>query len=220
MDRNNENTITYFPIRGRAEPIRLLLEDMGVPYRNEAIDIPEWRKRKVETPFGRLPLYREGDYEIAESNAIMRFLARRYDLYGKNENEAVLCDILQEVLHDGVEQFATLMWNRNFSEEQDGFIEKRLTPMLVNLQRFLEHKNDDTSHWVGSGNTFVDYIGYVYLDMARALAIDVVQQFPRLWELYRTVGERPRLRDYLNSDRRYPTLTMPMAYFGNTPETS
>ncbi|MEJ2105742.1 MAG: glutathione S-transferase family protein [Acidiferrobacteraceae bacterium] len=74
--------------------------------------------------------------------------------------------------------------------------------------------------WMGSGNTFVDYIGHVSLDMVRALTSDVLQSFDRLWALYQVFQERPRIRAYRESDRRHPTLTVPMASFENTPETS
>jgi glutathione S-transferase len=220
MSTDKEIVISYFPIRGRAEPIRLLLEDMGVPYRNEPVDIKQWRKIKAETPFGKVPLYHEGQLEIAESHAIMRHLARRYDLYGNDELEGTRCDVVQEVLHDAVEQFAELMWNPDFAQVRDDFIQKRLRPMLTNLQQYLQDADGSPVHWVGRGNTFVDYIGYVWLDMVRALAKEVLQEFPRLWNLYQEFEKRPRIRAYLESDRRYPTITLAMAYFGNTPETS
>jgi glutathione S-transferase len=220
MESGTEISVIYFPIRGRAEPIRLLLEDMAISWRNEAVPLDKWRRQKEEMPFGKVPIYREGDLEVPESHAIMRHLARKHELYGRDGDEAIRCDILQEVLHDAIEQFADLMWDKDFAEKRDGFIRNRLIPMLKNLERFLENTNDNRSHWVGSGNTFVDYIGHVYLDMVRALARDVLQSFDRLWALYQAFQERPRIRAYRESDRRYPTLTVPMASFGNTPETS
>lgn len=220
MESGAEVTIIYFPIRGRAEPIRLLLEDLGVAWRNEPVPLGTWRRQKGEMPFGKVPIYCEGDLEIPESHAIMRHLARKHELYGRDGNEAIRCDILQEVLHDAIEQFADLMWDKDFAEKRDGFIRKRLIPMLTNLERYLENTSESSSHWVGSGNTFVDYIGHVYLDMVRALASDVLRSFDRLSTLYQAFQERPRIRAYRESDRRYSTLTVPMASFGNTPETS
>jgi glutathione S-transferase len=221
MSNNSpEAIVTYFPTRGRAEPIRLLLEDQGVPWRDDPVPVEEWRRKKREMPFGKLPVFRQGDLEIPESHAILRHLAHRHELYGRDGNEAIRCDILQEVLHDAIEQFADLMWDQEFADKREGFTRKRLIPMLKNLERFLENTNASRSHWIGSGNTYVDYIGHVYLDMVRALATDVLQSFDRLWELYQAFQERPRIRAYRESDRRYPTLTVPMASFGNTPETS
>jgi glutathione S-transferase len=217
---DNDIVITYFPIRGRAEPIRLLLEDLGLAYRNDAIDIKQWRKIKSEMPFGKVPLYREGKLEIAESHAIMRYLARRHGLYGADESERMRCDVVQEVLHDAIEQFAELMWNPEFAQVRDGFIAKRLRPVLANLQRYLQDNGGDGSYWIGGGNTFIDYIGYVWLDMVRALAAELLQEFDHMGKLYHEFGQRPRIRAYLDSGRCYPTLTLPMAHFGNTPETS
>ena len=44
--------IRYFNVRGRVEPIRLLLEDASIPYEETPqTDILEWRNIKKETPW-------------------------------------------------------------------------------------------------------------------------------------------------------------------------
>lgn len=44
--------IRYFDVRGRVEPIRLLLEDASIPYEETPqTDIFEWRNIKKETPW-------------------------------------------------------------------------------------------------------------------------------------------------------------------------
>ena len=78
-------TVTYFDVRARAEPIRLILEELGVQYEDRQITDQEWSRLRSSTPFGWLPVYRDGDLEIWQSNAIYRHLARVHDLYGSNE---------------------------------------------------------------------------------------------------------------------------------------
>ena len=48
----------------------------------------------------QLPYYIDGDIKICESSAIIRYLARKYDLYGKDEQEAVRADMVDFKLHD------------------------------------------------------------------------------------------------------------------------
>jgi glutathione S-transferase len=70
--------ILYFDIRGRAEPLRLLLEDVGVEYPDQQVTLEQWPETRATIPFGRMPVYSEGDLEIAESFAIMHYLGRKH----------------------------------------------------------------------------------------------------------------------------------------------
>ena len=46
--------------------------------------------------FGQIPIFRDGDLELAQSGAILRYLARKHDLYGNNDQEAGLIDMIYE----------------------------------------------------------------------------------------------------------------------------
>lgn len=65
----------YFPVRGRLEGTRLLLELTGTPY--EYTPVTSWPgDMKAKTPFGQLPFLIHGDLEVAQSMAILRYVAR------------------------------------------------------------------------------------------------------------------------------------------------
>ena len=93
-------TIIYFDIRARAEPIRLILEEVGIQYADQQITDEAWSKLRSKTPFGWLPAYRDRDLEIWQSHAIYRHLARTHNLYGATEEERIRCDIVEEALAD------------------------------------------------------------------------------------------------------------------------
>lgn len=212
--------LVYFPIRGRAEPIRLLLEYLGVDYLEEVVEYRAWRRLKPQTPFGKVPLYREGDLTIADSHAILRYLARRYDLYGRNENEQIHCDVLEETIRDGVDALALLMWDKAFEDKRQSFVEDELTPLLHHLEQYLGSIPREDGHWVGNQMTYVDFLGWSYLDIVRAMTGDLLASCKRLSGLKTVFEKQPRIHSYLNSSRRPPTITAPMASFGGTAETS
>ena len=55
---SDKRRLIYFDIRGRAEPIRLLLEEVGADYTDHYAEA-EWLQRgKAESPFGVLPILR------------------------------------------------------------------------------------------------------------------------------------------------------------------
>lgn len=93
-------TIAYFDGRARVEPIRVMLEELAIPYEDQRVSFANWVKMKSDTPFGALPSYRDGDFEIFQSHAIIRHLARVHGLYGVTEADRVRCDVIEEAVSD------------------------------------------------------------------------------------------------------------------------
>ena len=111
-------TIAYFEGRARVEPIRVILEELAIPYEFQKVTFETWVRMKGETPFGALPSYRKGDMEIFQSHAIIRHLARVHDLYGSTEAERIRCDVIEEALSDLNELVGKAPWRTNFAEER------------------------------------------------------------------------------------------------------
>jgi glutathione S-transferase len=220
MESTSEPVITYFPIRGRAEPIRLMLEELGIKYREKPVAGADWRELKPKMPFGKVPMFEDGKYTIHESHAIYRYLGRKYGLYGESENECIQCDMLEQVLSDAVEAFSRLTWSSRFEEKRQDFIDKQVRNTLNNLENFLAKSDRNQDYWVGNRLTYVDFLGWMYLDCMRALAGDIISEYPSLTHLKQSFENRPHIKAYLESDRRPKTITVPMASFGVTPETS
>merc|ERR1712244_155721 len=80
--------LTYFNLRGRAEPSRLLLAYGGIKYEDCRLtpafeDPKEWSELKPKTPYGSLPLLEWDGTCIAQSMAVARFIAREVGLAGR-----------------------------------------------------------------------------------------------------------------------------------------
>merc|ERR1712127_878081 len=89
---------TYFNMRGRAEPTRLILAQAGAEY--EEVRIPwggftpseEWLKVKPSVPMGQVPFMEVDGKMICQSMAIARYCAKKYGLAGATDLEAALAD--------------------------------------------------------------------------------------------------------------------------------
>ena len=123
-------TIAYFEGRARVEPIRVILEELAIPYEDERVSFETWVKMKGETPFGALPSYRKGDMEIFQSHAIIRHLARVHDLYGSTEVERVRCDVIEEAISDLTELVGKAPGRPNFASERADYVANELRPAL------------------------------------------------------------------------------------------
>jgi len=142
-------TIIYFDIRARAEPIRLILEELGIEYEDHQVRPEDWPELKPKTPFGWLPAYREGNLEIWQSHAIYRHLARVHDLYGSNEKQRVRCDVVEEALADVNTLIGRAPWRPAFEKTREDFIRSELSPVVVRLERFLRTNEAGSPFWVG-----------------------------------------------------------------------
>jgi glutathione S-transferase len=231
---DNKFVLTYFPTRGRGETIRLLLEDQRLPYTNRHVQREEWGNLKQQLrsspelrkrgPFGQLPMFEDetSGLNIVQSQAILRYLARRFNLYGKNEQEMIRCDIVEEALVDGNAELRQIAFDPNFDSRKDKFLADELSTRLNDLEFFftLNPSKSDT-YWVGNDVTFVDYFAWDYLDKVRTLSKEVLSKHPHLHQFWKSFPEvRPNLAQYLRSHRRANLVYPPNANFGNTPESS
>ncbi|CAE8609651.1 unnamed protein product [Polarella glacialis] len=103
--------LSYFDIRGIAEPTRLLFAAAKVDYEDirypMAMTTPgdfstvvraEWDAKKAEGEFdaamGKVPVLECGGVKIGQSKAIERFVAKKVGLMGSNEIEEAQIDML------------------------------------------------------------------------------------------------------------------------------
>ncbi|CAD6209026.1 GSCOCT00003673001.2-RA-CDS [Cotesia congregata] len=99
-EQKSSYKLIYFNARGRAEHIRYIFAHAGVDYIDERVPKERWPEVKRSMPYGMLPVLEIDGKPIAQSNAVGRFLARKYGLAGQNEWESMLCDVLVDTLGD------------------------------------------------------------------------------------------------------------------------
>jgi glutathione S-transferase len=213
-------TLTYFDVRGRAEVIRLILEETGQPYRERRIQITEWAALKSTFPFGQVPLYEEGELSIPHSHAIYRYLARKHGLCGGSEAERIRTDVVEETFVDLQNALGTFYWSPQFHEKRDEYESTTLPALLDKAQWLLVQNRGGDGYWVGEGLTFVDFCAWHFLDYVRPFSQRTLDRFEKLAAFKRRIESRPRVAAYLTSERRPRTQTVPMAPFGGTAETS
>src|SRR3954466_10390081 len=82
--------LTYFNApMSRGEECRLALHIGGVDFEDNRLSRDQWMALKPSTPFGSLPLFElPGSPVLAQSNAILVLIGRRYGLHPKDDVEA------------------------------------------------------------------------------------------------------------------------------------
>lgn len=76
----------HHPLSGHVHRVELFLSLLGLPFDKVPVDFLKAEHRTPEflarNPFGQLPVIEDGEVTVADSNAILVYLARRYDASG------------------------------------------------------------------------------------------------------------------------------------------
>ncbi|KAM4032676.1 glutathione S-transferase P 1-like isoform 1-T3 [Anomaloglossus baeobatrachus] len=197
-------TLTYFPVRGRVESIRLLLADQGASWTDNEIQLGDWFSGKSDIKekavFGQLPQLQHGDFVLYQSNAILRYLGRIYGLSGSSNQETALIDMV----NDGVEDLRLKFFRLIFTEYETGkekYI-KDLPNHLSAFERILSNNSNGTKFLVGDKISFADYHLLDTLHVHLDLDPKCLASFPLLSAYVEHIASRPKLSQYLKSEKR------------------
>ncbi|XP_062973023.1 glutathione S-transferase P [Elgaria multicarinata webbii] len=195
-------TISYFDLRARAEAMRLLLADQGQEWTEDVVTGEIWQKGdlKKSCVFGQVPRLKDGDFLLYQSNAILRYLARKHGLYSQDPQEAGL----QDMVNDGVEdlrlKYIRLIY-QNYEEGKAAYIEA-LPGELRPFENLLARNNGGKAFIAGKQISFADYNLLDILHVHLVLAPDCLASLPLLAGYVQRLNARPLLKAYLESDAR------------------
>ena len=88
-----EFTVHYFPLFGRAGPIDMLLSKANADYEMNVITFQDWPGLKASMPYTHVPCLELADgTKMGQTNAIMRFLGKKYGFYPTDPMDAYMVD--------------------------------------------------------------------------------------------------------------------------------
>ncbi|PIO26745.1 hypothetical protein AB205_0196240 [Aquarana catesbeiana] len=169
-------TLTYFPVRGRAEPIRLLLADQGAIWTEKEVQIDDWFSGKCE----------------------LKKTAVR--IAGSNKEESARIDMVNDGVEDLRQKFSRFVFIE-FETGKEKYLQD-LPNQLSPFEKILSNNANGTKFVVGDKISFADYN---LLDMIHChLDLDpkCLASFPLLSAYSQRLDKRPKLSDYLKSEKR------------------
>ncbi|KAM6295237.1 glutathione S-transferase 2-like [Aegotheles albertisi] len=217
-------TLGYWDIRGLAHAIRLLLEYTETPYEERRyrpgpapdFDLSDWtnEKEKLGLDFPNLPYLIDGPTKLTQSNAILRYIARKHKMCGDTEEELLRVDLLENQIVDVRESFARLCYSPDFEKLKPAFLEQ-LPGKLRELSRFLGSR----PWFAGQKITFVDFLAYDLLDQLRIFVPQCPELGGTLGQFIQRFEALEKVSVYLRSGRsiRTPVFSW-TAHWGNTKE--
>ncbi|RWS11962.1 Glutathione S-transferase Mu 1-like protein [Dinothrombium tinctorium] len=202
----------YWDIRGLGEPIRYMLVYKQVDFVDDRFrDYSKWINVKYTQGFNfpNLPYYIDGEHRITQSLAIMRYLARKYDLSAVDEEETVRVDVVEQQLDEFRMKFLRLCYFE-FDSKKEEFL-KKLPQQIKLLETFIGNKT-----WIaGNRLTYVDFLAYETLDWLRLFQNELYSDCPNIAAYLQRFERLPNIEQYFQSKsfRRFPIFS-PWAKFG------
>ena len=194
----------YFRGRGRAETTRWMLAANDIDFQNIPIETPQALaalRSSGKLPFDQMPLLEIDGLGISQTTAIIRYLARRGDLYGDTANDALWCDMIAGVASDLVEPAMQAAFQPN---EKIAIMALRVRFKKFGASLEIRLANNGGQFTGGKRLSFADIILAEALTSYLDLVPDILEETPLLANLQRRVTHLPGIRAYLNSPQRWP----------------
>lgn len=219
----------YWPgIQGRGEFVRLALEEAGADYidvarkpEGEGGGLPALmaffeREDIIHPPFAP-PFLKHGDVLIGQTAAILLYLGDRHGLAPKDEAQRLwthqialtIADLVQEA-HDTHHPLSGELYYEDQKPEAltraKHFRAERIPKFLGWFEAILRRNPEGDKHLVGKAISYADLsLFQVVAGLLYAFPLQTQQtlaEAPRVAALHHAIARRPRIRAYLDSDRR------------------
>uniref|UniRef100_A0AC34FAJ1 Glutathione S-transferase n=1 Tax=Panagrolaimus sp. ES5 TaxID=591445 RepID=A0AC34FAJ1_9BILA len=154
----------------------------------------------LETKNGKLPYLEYDGHTITESYAIDRFLARKYNLAGKDELEAALIDSIADIQKDFYN--SVLPWLRVFrgyikGNPDDLKKEHVDEPIKTYFPYFSNYLKESKSGFMApSGLSWVDFVITEFFTTLIQIEPKTLDKYPDLKEYLKRVHQVPQLKEY------------------------
>lgn len=193
--------LTYFDFSAsRGDECRLALHVAGADFHDERLARESWAELKETTPFGALPILEiEGKPALAESNAILSYVGRRFGLLPSDPWEAARHEALLSVgesLRVAMGPLRKVEGEEEKRKTRAEFIDGYLRRWATNVEAQIE------GPFVGGAEISVADIKLHISAHALTSGVfdyfpaDVLEPYKKLCALHKAVAEHPKVLEW------------------------
>ncbi len=213
-------------IQGRGEFVRLALEDAGADYVDIALQrngderlMAFMERDDLSRPPFAPPFLRDGEIVVAQTAAILTHLGDRLGLSPRSAVDRLWLQQIQLTISDAVGEAhdahhplgAHLYYEdqkREAARRANHFRAERIPKFLGWFDRILARNPQGDAYLVGASATYADLSLFQLVEGLRYAFPNATKnslvEAPRVAAHRQRISERPRIRAYLQSDRRTP----------------
>ncbi|KAK9712891.1 Glutathione S-transferase [Basidiobolus ranarum] len=160
-----------------------------------------WAEEKANTPFGCLPVLTEyfedgSKFQLGESHAIERYLARKFGLLGSNEQEAALIDSFGEGWSSLINTMAKARFGSTDAIKEAA--EANFVTIASEIIQYHEKQleKNGNGYYVGSKLSLIDILAYTTMHLMKIFGNDTFDNAPVLNKIFETVKNDPIIGAY------------------------
>lgn len=153
-----------------------------------------------EMPFGELPVLEVDGKLLSQSVALTRYLARKFNLAGKDEWESAQCDALIDGWEDFFHLALPVMLESDAEKRKslaEEFQKKHFEPFLERYEKFLV--NNGGNYFVGNQVTWVDLQMYHYLQILQIYFPSVFESHKKILDFMKKIEEIPSIKKWVET---------------------
>ncbi|XP_015270070.1 PREDICTED: glutathione S-transferase 3-like [Gekko japonicus] len=190
----------YFDGRGKMEPIRWLLAAAGVEFDEEFLETREQYEKLLQDGdllFQQVPMVEIDGMKMVQSRAILRYIAAKYNLYGKDLKEQALIDMYVEGTTDlmGLILMYPFLSSEDKKKQLATFVEKATKRYFPVYEKVLKDHGQD--FLVGNQFSWADIHLLEAILMVEEKACDTLSEFPHLQAFKAKISNIPTIKKFL-----------------------
>ena len=190
----------YFPVRGRAELIRWIFTQAGVPYEDIRKGGEDWAAFKPNTPFETIPALDIDGKLYAGSGPLARYVAEAHGLAGSNALENLELASLYDLVEDLF--LRMMLWYLEKEEARKAELKKDLDekhyPKYLGLLNKRITENGSTEGWIyGKKVTYIDLRIALLGDLVIQSRANALDAYPAVAKLKETVEALPNIAKWI-----------------------
>lgn len=194
--------LTYFDIRGRAEPIRQIFAVAEVPFDDVRIAREEWPALKAKTIFGQIPMLEVDGKQLAQSTTIMRFLARTFGLAGKTPLEEAQVDMIADQVTDcmnEVRPYFSVVAGFVPGDKDKLYKDVFLPAREKHFALFKKFIGDGDKFLVGDSITWADIFFAEVISNLKGFAPQSLDGYPEIERYIAKIHSNPKIKKHLET---------------------
>ncbi|CAF1194290.1 unnamed protein product [Didymodactylos carnosus] len=192
----------YFDLRGRAEVARLIFAAAGEKYEDIRYSREEWPQHKAEAPLGQIPILEVDGVKLPQSLSIARYLAKQFQLAGRDNLEQAKVDAVVDTVTDFVQKYIPVHLTKDETKKQEVLREEapKHFKNLETLQKIYEGNN----FFVGNHLTWADLWFYDITETVLNTDSTILDKYPNLQKIRQQVEQDAKVAAYLKSRPKLP----------------
>ncbi|CAF0980901.1 unnamed protein product [Adineta steineri] len=192
----------YFNFRGRGELARLVFAAAGQTFEDIRYERNEWPSNKSKMPLGQMPVLEFNGTQLPQSITVARFLAKQFQLAGKDNLEQAKVDAVVDTIADLIVKYSPARWEPDETKKKEllkKFFAEDLDKHLQDLDVLRKLYGDGGPFFVGNHLTLADL--YFYNTGQNLLQMDEnsLNNYPWLKQNREEVEKQPKIAEYIKN---------------------